>query len=63
LGENVVARSGGSLVQETTFGHAIEMIANFRATRFTVAEISIPPLSIAAHHLDAGGVDIFQPAP
>jgi hypothetical protein len=50
------------LVQETTFGQAIEMIANFRSIPFTAGEITIPPLSVAARHLGTGRIDIFQSA-
>jgi transcriptional regulatory protein RtcR len=49
------------LVQSTTYGQAIEMIANFRSFSYTAGEIRIPPLAIAVRHLDGGRTEIFQP--
>jgi hypothetical protein len=51
------------LVQKTTFGHAVEMIANFRNTPFKDADALIPASAIAARYLVSGRVEIFQPSP
>ena len=47
------------LVQKTTFGNSIEMIANFRDVPYTDG-IRIPPQAIAARHLNTGQIVIYQ---
>jgi hypothetical protein len=48
------------LVQKTTFGDAIEMIANFRSVAFTEG-VQIPAESIVARRVDSGRVIVYQP--
>jgi hypothetical protein len=43
------------LVQRTTFGGKVEMIANFGAEPHQ----GVPPRSIAARHLDSGQTEIY----
>lgn len=47
------------LVQKTTFGNAIEMIANFRDVPYT-GGIQIPAQAIAARYLDSGKVIVYE---
>ena len=49
------------LVQRTTFGGVVEMIANFRSEAYPYRKVQIPPGSIAARHLDTGDVQILIP--
>jgi hypothetical protein len=50
------------LVQKTSFGNAIEMIANFRNVPYTDG-IQIPAQSIVARHLDSGQIILYEPLP
>jgi hypothetical protein len=50
------------MVQKTTFGNDIEMIANFRSVDFTEG-VRIPAESIVARHVGSGEVIVYSPLP
>jgi hypothetical protein len=47
------------LVQKTTFGAAVEMIANFRGEPYQYGAVRIPAWGIVARHMDSGRVETF----
>lgn len=49
------------LIQKTTFGDDLEMIANFGESDVTISEIRVPAKSITAHWPKSGSTSIYTP--